>query len=395
MPQRRTRSAGRVLAGAAVVAVAALSAGMATAAPNSHDPRAGRLLDARPLTTAAALPSAARTMAIHYASDDMHGRQITVSGTVAIPKGKAPAGGWPVLSWAHGTTGIADVCAPSRDTVNGPDHDYLGPVTQVLDSWVQKGYVVAQTDYQGLGTPGVHPYINGVSEANSVIDIVRAARRLDPSVGRNWAVAGHSQGGQATLFTSQEARDRAPDLALRAAVSIAPGGVGLDQMVPYMMAGGPGAAAAEAFAPLIVLGAQAADPAVKPQDIFSAAAKPFENAALTGCLAQIRAVPAIPTAQLFKLGADTGPLTTYLKAQDPTATNPAVPTMIAQGTADTVVAPTGTAALVTAMCGRGIALDYKTYAGQDHRGSVPASLADAQAFVGAAMAGQSTPRTCG
>jgi pimeloyl-ACP methyl ester carboxylesterase len=395
MSQRPTRTVGRVVVAATVAAMAALSVATAAAAPNQHDPRAGRLLDSQPLTTAAALPSAARTVAIHYASDDMNGRPITVSGTVAIPPGKAPAGGWPVLSWAHGTTGIADVCAPSRDTSTGPDHDYLGPVTQVLDSWVRKGYVVAQTDYQGLGTPGVHPYLNGVSEANSVIDIVRAAQKVDPHVGRNWAVAGHSQGGQATLFTSQQARQRAPELNLRAAVSIAPGGVALDQMVPYMMAGGPGSAAAEAFTPLIVLGAQAADPAVKPEDIFSAAAQPFEQAALTGCIAQIRQVPAIPTPQLFKPGANTAPLTRYLKAQDPIATNPAVPTMVAQGTADTVVAPAGTAAMVAAMCGRGIALDYRTYAGQDHRGSVPASLADAQAFVDAAMKGQSTPKTCG
>ncbi|WP_018179895.1 alpha/beta hydrolase family protein [Jongsikchunia kroppenstedtii] len=395
MSQRPTRTVGRVVVAATVAAVAALSAVTATAAPSRHDPGAGRLLDAKPLRTAAALPSAARTMAITYASDDMNGRPIAVTGTVAIPRGKAPAGGWPVLSWAHGTTGIADVCAPSRDTATGLDHDYLGPVTQVLDSWVRKGYAVAQTDYQGLGAPGVHPYLNGVSEANSVIDIVRAARRLDPAVGRNWAVAGHSQGGQATLFTAQQARQRAPELALRAAVSIAPGGVALDQMVPYMMAGGPGAEAAEAFAPLIVLGAQAADPAVRPQDIFSAAAQPFEQAARAGCIAQIRAVPAIPTAQLFKAGANTGPLTTYLKAQDPITTNPAVPTMVAQGTADTVVAPAGTTAMVAAMCGRGIALDYRTYAGQDHRGSVPASLADAQAFVGSAMAGRATPRTCG
>ena len=82
----------------------------------------------------------------------------------------------------------------------------------MLDSWVARGYAVVQTDYQGLGTPGGHPYVDGVSEANTVTDIVRAARDLDPSIGAEWVAIGHSQGGQAVLFTAQDAEGRDPDL---------------------------------------------------------------------------------------------------------------------------------------------------------------------------------------
>ena len=105
-----------------------------------------------------------------YRSTSPTGAPIAVSGTVAVPKGNAPRGGWPVITWAHGTTGIADACAPSRANVLG---GYDNPL---LNRWLQAGYAVVRTDYEGLGTPGDHPYLIGVSEGRSVLDMVRAAR---------------------------------------------------------------------------------------------------------------------------------------------------------------------------------------------------------------------------
>ena len=74
-----------------------------------------------------------------------------------------------------------------------------------FNGWLKRGYAIAQTDYQGLGTPGLHLYLIGHAEGASVVDIALAARRLDPSIGR-FAIAGHSQGGQAALFAAAEAR---------------------------------------------------------------------------------------------------------------------------------------------------------------------------------------------
>ena len=70
-----------------------------------------------------------------------------MSGTVAIPKGKAPKGGWPVVSWAHGTIGAADACAPSKIAMPGAYDQKL------LNRWLKAGYAVVRTDYEGLGTP--------------------------------------------------------------------------------------------------------------------------------------------------------------------------------------------------------------------------------------------------
>lgn len=388
---RRLYTATVVAVGAVLITVAGGGVGVAPAVPPVPG---GILLGARPLTTVAALPSAARTDLITYTSHDANGRPIVVSGTVAIPRSAPPATGWPVISWAHGTTGYADPCAPSRDTGTGPAHDYLGPVTQVLDTWIQRGYVVVQTDYQGLGTPGGHPYINGLGEANTVTDIVQAARSLNDSIGTDWVAAGHSQGGQAALFTAQHAATRQPELSLKGAVAIAPGGIGLSRMVEFVDSGGPGAEAAAAFLPLIVLGAHVVQPAIDPGKLFTPAARPMLQAAHTGCVAQIREVPPIPPTEIFEPDADFGPLTRYLEEQDPSVTAPAVPVMIAQGSADTLVTRPSTDTLVDTLCGKGATIDYRIYEGQDHRATVAGSLADAQRFVAAALSGEHPTDTC-
>ena len=94
-----------------------------------------------------------------------------MSGVVVAPTDAAPAGGRPVISWAHGTHGIADQCAPSRTA------DMVSRLPSI-GKLVSQGYVVVATDYEGLGTPGTHPYLVGESEAHGVLDIVKAAQQI-------------------------------------------------------------------------------------------------------------------------------------------------------------------------------------------------------------------------
>ncbi|MFW0796446.1 lipase family protein [Gordonia sp. CPCC 205515] len=384
----------RIIGGLAVAA-AVLSACSSTDDTNAaSQPKAGAILSSAPLQNAAALPSAARDELITYATENANQQRIVVSGTVAVPRGQAPEGGWPVISWAHGTTGIADTCAPSGDTSDGPAHDYLGPVSNTLDQWLQKGYAVVATDYEGMGTPGDHTYLNAVSEANAVTDIVRAARNLDPSVGTKWFAMGHSQGGSAAITTSDVGVARAPELDLLGAVSIAPGS-GLAQLPQFIASGNPAATTALGFFPLMVLGAAASDPAVVPSDFVGPGAAPLMTAARRGCIADVRA--AIPQASLtsvIKPGADVAPLSNYLAAQDPSNSRPKVPVLLAQGTADTVIAKPLTDTLATTMCSHGTQIDYHTYPGADHRASVQASLADAQTFAQARLDGENASTTC-
>jgi len=152
---------------------------------------------------------------VMYKSKSIAGDEIAVTGLILVPATPPPAGGYRVVSWAHGTTGIADECAPSLG----------GPLTVwAANDLLDRGYVVTATDYEGLGTPGRHPYIVGESEARGVIDSVRAARALLGSdvVSADYAVWGHSQGGHATMFVLHIADTWAPELHLEGVVAGAP-----------------------------------------------------------------------------------------------------------------------------------------------------------------------------
>ena len=119
----------------------------------------GDLIWSRALDGSAVLPSAARNELVLYRTTAVDGSDVAVSGMVAVPKGTPPHGGWPVVTWAHGTTGDAPQCAPSRYPASGSLYPYLKIADDVLDDFVAHGYAVVQTDYEGQGTPGVHTKI--------------------------------------------------------------------------------------------------------------------------------------------------------------------------------------------------------------------------------------------
>jgi hypothetical protein len=140
----------------------------------------GTLVWARRLTGTPALQGAGSNRLLLYRTAGKGlGAPRLSSGTLSVPKGRPPKGGWPVISWAHGTTGIADQCAPSRDSAANPAHGLIAYAYPLLQRWLKAGYAVVRTDYEGLGTPGAHPYLIGRSEGYGMLDAVRAARKLD------------------------------------------------------------------------------------------------------------------------------------------------------------------------------------------------------------------------
>ena len=161
-----------------------------------------------------ALPGT-RAWFVVYGSSGLDGKPVAVSGIVLAPEAAPAEGGYPLVAWAHGTTGIADSCAPSRAGVDGIPSD--------VSDLVAKGYVVAATDYEGLGTTGVHPYIVGISEGRSVLDSIRAVQGLpDAHAGTEAVVIGHSQGGHAALWSAELAPSYAPGLSLLGALAASP-----------------------------------------------------------------------------------------------------------------------------------------------------------------------------
>ncbi len=192
-------------------------------APDAGGDGAGKLLTVETIQELdpALAAVADRAERITYRSRSLNGGDIVVSGALFTPRGPAPSHGWPIVSWAHGSSGIIDECAPS--TVPNEDgkvdlFGYAGFVARLL----QAGYAVAATDYEGLGTRGDHPYIVADSEGRGVIDAVRAAVQAEPSLSRSYFAVGHSQGGHAAIAAGEMAHSYGRGLDFRGTVGLAP-----------------------------------------------------------------------------------------------------------------------------------------------------------------------------
>lgn len=208
---------------------------------------------------------AARVYKVSYGTSDLHRRPALSTGLVFLPAGAAPPGGWPVVSWAHGTQGIADRCAPS---VSGPfqparDAAYLG-------QFLQQGYAVVASDFQGLGSPGEHAYLHGPSVARNIVDMVSASQQLSAALparqrlSARWVSVGHSQGAGAAIHAASVATALGgPSLDFRGAV-----GTGTPAWVNLTTRGlGPDAtgqlgAAVNAYMSYLITGLIQADPRI-------------------------------------------------------------------------------------------------------------------------------------
>jgi pimeloyl-ACP methyl ester carboxylesterase len=159
------------------------------------------------------LPPGARAVRILYVSRSLEGAPVAASGVVLIPAGPSPRRGWPVIAWAHGTSGVARMCAPSlmKDVEYG---------SEGLMPMVAAGFAVVATDYVGLGTPGPHQYDNKIAQANDVVYSVSSARAAVASLGQRWVAIGHSQGGVA-VWGVAELETKLKDPTYRGAISVA------------------------------------------------------------------------------------------------------------------------------------------------------------------------------
>lgn len=169
------------------------------------------LLD--PLDVSSLVRTARRVL---YKTTNRKGEAIAVSGTVITPN--APwlgVGKRPVIGYAPGTQGMADRCAPSRLFSELIEYEGI-----FIEGLLQRGYAIAMPDYEGLGTEGVHTYMDRVSQGRATLDVVRAAQRLGLGFDSTHPVGlmGYSQGGGAAASAAELAASYAPDLRVRGAV---------------------------------------------------------------------------------------------------------------------------------------------------------------------------------
>jgi len=320
-----------------------------------------------------------KTLKIMYHSRDAERRDRAVTGLVSYPTTAAPLGGWPVTSYAHGTTGLATQCAPSRGNAS--------PGT-----WGVDGVHVA-TDYVGLGPKGeVHPYLSGPSEGNSVIDAVRAARNLPAAhAGTKWFSIGHSQGGHAALFGGERAATYAPELHLVGTVAMAPA------TELTKTCGDVDALVSRIVSVMALYGAAGEHPAIHPHDYVGPAVTKVEKIFETGCLDQIiPAVAPIPADAFYTHDPRTtdpakGLLT---KESQPGLVITKTPLYLAQGTADERVNIERTKDFFARVCKGGQVTDLQIVKGDDHEAIVGDAAPAAATWMNDLLAGKASPNSC-
>lgn len=148
-----------------------------------------------------------------YNMVNVQGRTAKATALVMFPKVAAPKDGYRVVVWEHGTVGVGDSCAPSNNVISAR-------FKILAESLLAAGYVIVAPDYEGLGTPGIHPYLNLSSEAKSALAAVKAAKdHYGMQLNGEWMSIGQSQGGQASLGTAEYAN---ADASYKGAVAGAP-----------------------------------------------------------------------------------------------------------------------------------------------------------------------------
>jgi acetyl esterase/lipase len=348
----------------------------------------GTLIRQEPMLGA---PDGAAAYRVLYRSTNLEGGPIAVSGVVIVPSGPAPEGGRPIVAWAHPTTGIVPRCAPSLA---------MFIFQQIAGSreMVERGYAITATDYPGLGTPGPHPYLVGNSEARSVIDSVRVARQL-PGVGNanRYAVWGHSQGGQAALFTGLIAKSYAPELHLVGVAAAAPATDLATLMTDDLnTSGGRNLTAMTVWSWARVFGAPI-------DSVIAPTAMPAVDRLATECIESIydilmRDRTSKPLAQEFLTVANPAavePWRSLLARNTPGPLPAAIPVFLAQGSTDGLVRPAVTRAYMQRLCRAGSRVSMLVmpnvnhgFAGRDSAGAAVGWMADR-------FAGRPAPSDCG
>ncbi|SDS30450.1 alpha/beta fold hydrolase [Actinoplanes derwentensis] len=329
-------------------------------------------------STTASLPATLSALAtgkrIQYVTTNINGSLTTATGLVLTPKtGKKNK----VVAWGHGTTGLADICAPSNNQAVFWEEARIA-VAELLS----RGWTVAAPDYPGLGTAQAHPYLVGASAARSLIDNVRAARYLDTALSTQYVVDGHSQGGSGALFASQLAPTYDGNLVLKGTASIAP-----LSNIQEIVQGIPGTAA-QGYLVMALYGINAVEPAFDPKTVLAAPAEAKLGVLQTGCLYPILAAfENFTAAQLVEGGTVPQAVVNKMMAyENPLQTAPSAPVLLVHGTDDEAVPYFLSEILAGQATSYGVSVTFQTIDGANHDGAVIQSSVQVADWIAARFA---------
>ncbi|MGN0065090.1 MAG: lipase family protein [Nocardioides sp.] len=337
------------------------------AAPRTVPDQPGRLVRSEPFTRG--VPDGALGWRILYTTRTGDGEPSLASGLVVVPA--EGEGGWPVVSWAHGTTGVARQCAPSLAS-----EPFESGAMFVLPRVVEEGWALVASDYPGLGTDGTHPYLIGEDTAWSVLDATTAARELtEARLGTDTVVWGHSQGGGAALWTAQledewraglDAHEEpAPELLGVAALAPAAD-------LPGLVSGLDGVTGGSVLEAYVFHAFQARYPEITFRRYVRPGAEETVRAFASRCLAEPGILVSVLQALALSRDPDVlssapleGALGRRLTENVP-APRTSVPLLVGQGIDDGLISDEVQSGYVGRLCRDGQVVDLRRYPGRDH-----------------------------
>jgi hypothetical protein len=321
------------------------------------------------------LPYELSALRILYYSRTTKGEGVAVSAVVLIPDGKPPAGGWPVIAWAHEFRGAARQCAPSLMKNLG-----AGPI---LAMYANLGYAVVATDYSGLGADSGKPVLDMQSNALDVMYSVLAARAAVKEIGSKWIAVGPFQGGLAAVAVSEsEVRD--PNYL----GSVATSGVADAQETYQRFAQG------SSNRMLLVLAStvKALYPEFQLSDMLKDTALPAYQRVAQTCGGETE--PEFTTGML-KPGWESNRFVKEFFGRNTPGQKPAHgPLLVISGEADPAIPAEMSGKTVARMCKQGSRILFLKYPDLDASGVMGASVADQISWIKARFAGYVAPGNC-
>ncbi len=333
------------------------------------------------------IPKGASAVRILYHSRALHGEDVAASGVVLIPAGTPPPGGWPVIAWAHGTSGVARRCAPSlmKDVEYGEEG---------LMPMVAAGFAVVATDYAGLGTPGPHAYDNKIPQANDVVYAIPAAHAAVTVLSGQWVAIGHSQGGVA-VWGVVELESNRNDAGYLGAISVA-GDMDYEAYETHDAATFD--PITDLYWPFTAFGIHASYPSFDVRRMLTAPVLArYRDVTAKGCwYYAYAAMKEIGRQRAVKPGWDKSPEVERYNQDSKSADKPIRgPLLILAGDDDRSVAIANIAASVKQACHIGLPVEYRHHPGLDHDPLMQETTPEQLAWVRERLDGKPWASNCG
>jgi hypothetical protein len=321
------------------------------------------------------LPYELSAVRILYHSRTANGEDVAVSAVVLIPDGKPPAGGWPVIAWAHEFRGAARQCAPSLMKNLG-----AGPI---LAMYANLGYAVVATDYSGMGVDSGKPVLDMESNALDVIYSVAAARAAVKEIGPKWIAVGSFEGALAAVAVSEsEVRD--PNYLGSVAIS----GVADAQEAYQRFAQG----SSNRMLLVLTSTVKAVYPEFQVSDMLKDTALPAYQRVAQTCGGETE--PEFTSGMLKPGWEDNRFVKEFFRRNTPGQKAAHGPLLLISGEADGAIPAEMLGKTVARMCKQASRILFLKYPNLDDSGVMGASVADQISWIKARFAGYVAPGNC-